>query len=170
MHSRKLRECLRLGAFNALLTEQCDAIHRTIKDDFKHAIVYGRSVKHQPQRVGLSHELADEDIGRFKGKQKREIWISKLTSHSLDRQAVEDLIQVLDPHSPERADPSVRVCANMSLRLDLTGKVSGTCVRRHHTRAWMDRLVHGIIIRGEVLYLLRSACTALLLVVDPLKV
>jgi len=42
---------------------QCNAIHRTIKDQFKHAIVYGRSVKHQPQRVGLSHELADEDIG-----------------------------------------------------------------------------------------------------------
>lgn len=46
-----------------ILTKQCDSIHRTIKDDFKHAIVYGRSVKHQPQRVGLSHELGDEDIG-----------------------------------------------------------------------------------------------------------
>ena len=48
---------------------ECNAIHRTIKDQFKHAIVYGRSVKHQPQRVGLAHELADEDIGtqlRFK--------------------------------------------------------------------------------------------------------
>jgi hypothetical protein len=44
---------------------QCNAIHRTIKDQFKHAIVYGRSVKHQPQRVGLAHELADEDIGTF---------------------------------------------------------------------------------------------------------
>lgn len=44
---------------------QCNAIHRTIKDEFKHAIVYGRSVKHQPQRVGLSHELADEDIGTW---------------------------------------------------------------------------------------------------------
>jgi ribosome-interacting GTPase 1 len=32
-------------------------------EQFKHAIVYGKSVKHQPQRVGLSHELADEDIG-----------------------------------------------------------------------------------------------------------
>ncbi|KAJ5246145.1 Ribosome-interacting GTPase 1 [Penicillium chermesinum] len=40
----------------------CNAIHRSIKDQFKHAIVYGRSVKHQPQRVGLAHELADEDI------------------------------------------------------------------------------------------------------------
>lgn len=27
--------------------------------------MYGKSVKHQPQRVGLSHELADEDIGMF---------------------------------------------------------------------------------------------------------
>lgn len=41
---------------------QCNAIHKTIVDQFKIAIVYGRSVKHQPQRVGLSHELGDEDI------------------------------------------------------------------------------------------------------------
>ncbi|MCJ1384653.1 GTP-binding protein rbg1 [Xylographa soralifera] len=40
----------------------CNAIHKTIVEQFKQAIVYGQSVKHQPQRVGLSHELADEDI------------------------------------------------------------------------------------------------------------
>jgi len=40
----------------------CNSIHKTIVDNFKHAIVYGKSCKHQPQRVGLSHELADEDI------------------------------------------------------------------------------------------------------------
>jgi hypothetical protein len=34
-------------------------------EQFKQAIVYGKSVKHQPQRVGLSHELADEDISQF---------------------------------------------------------------------------------------------------------
>lgn len=34
-------------------------------EQFKHAIVYGQSVKHQPQRVGLSHELADEDISTW---------------------------------------------------------------------------------------------------------
>jgi hypothetical protein len=27
-------------------------------------VVYGKSVKHQPQRVGLAHELADEDISK----------------------------------------------------------------------------------------------------------
>ena len=43
---------------------QCNAIHKTIVEQFKHAIVYGQSVKHQPQRVGLSHELADEDISK----------------------------------------------------------------------------------------------------------
>ena len=41
---------------------QCNAIHKTIVEQFKQAIVYGQSVKHQPQRVGLTHELADEDI------------------------------------------------------------------------------------------------------------
>lgn len=44
------------------MVHQCNAIHKTILEQFKHAIVYGQSVKHQPQRVGLSHELADEDI------------------------------------------------------------------------------------------------------------
>ncbi len=43
---------------------QCNAIHRTIVEQFRVAVVYGKSVKHQPQRVGLSHELADEDIGK----------------------------------------------------------------------------------------------------------
>lgn len=40
----------------------CQAIHKDLKDLFKHAIVYGKSVKHQSQRVGLTHELADEDV------------------------------------------------------------------------------------------------------------
>lgn len=40
----------------------CKSIHKSILEVFKYAIVYGRSVKHQPQRVGLSHELMDEDI------------------------------------------------------------------------------------------------------------
>ena len=30
--------------------------------DNRVAVVYGRSVRHQPQRVGLSHVLEDEDI------------------------------------------------------------------------------------------------------------
>ena len=49
-------------SFSKLIRCQCNAIHKTIVEQFKHAIVYGQSVKHQPQRVGLTHELADEDI------------------------------------------------------------------------------------------------------------
>ena len=33
-------------------------------ETFKIAIVYGKSVKHQPQRVGLTHQLEDEDISK----------------------------------------------------------------------------------------------------------
>ncbi|PUU74712.1 P-loop containing nucleoside triphosphate hydrolase protein [Tuber borchii] len=48
---------------NACTVEDfCKAIHKSIIDSFKIAIVYGSSVKHQPQRVGLSHVLEDEDV------------------------------------------------------------------------------------------------------------
>lgn len=40
----------------------CNSIHRDMKKYFKHALVWGRSAKHSPQRVGLSHKLADEDV------------------------------------------------------------------------------------------------------------
>lgn len=46
------------------MLNQCNSIHKTIIEQFRVAIVYGRSVKHQPQRVGLAHELADEDISQ----------------------------------------------------------------------------------------------------------
>lgn len=40
----------------------CDNIHKTIMKQFKVALVWGGSVKHQPQRVGKEHELMDEDV------------------------------------------------------------------------------------------------------------
>ena len=40
----------------------CNRIHKTLKLTFKFGLVWGASAKHRPQRVGLSHELVDEDI------------------------------------------------------------------------------------------------------------
>jgi len=40
----------------------CHSIHRTIVKDFKYAMVWGRSVKFSPQRVGISHDLLEDDI------------------------------------------------------------------------------------------------------------
>jgi hypothetical protein len=37
-------------------------LHKGILKDLKYALVWGSSVKYQPQRVGKEHELADEDI------------------------------------------------------------------------------------------------------------
>jgi ribosome-interacting GTPase 1 len=42
--------------------EFCRRIHKTLLDQFKHARVWGQSVKHKPQKVGLKHVLLDEDI------------------------------------------------------------------------------------------------------------
>lgn len=37
-------------------------IHKELLKDFKFALVWGASAKHNPQHVGLSHQLADEDV------------------------------------------------------------------------------------------------------------
>lgn len=40
----------------------CNHIHRDFVKKFKYALVWGRTVKHQPQRVGLKTQLSDEDV------------------------------------------------------------------------------------------------------------
>lgn len=47
---------------NSTIEDVCDRIHRTLKDTFKYALVWGASARHVPQRVGLSHSVADEDV------------------------------------------------------------------------------------------------------------
>lgn len=40
----------------------CNSIHKSLVEDFRNAVVWGTSVKHQPQHVGLTHVLQDEDV------------------------------------------------------------------------------------------------------------
>lgn len=40
----------------------CHAIHRSMVDKFKYALVWGTSVKFNPQRVGLTHVMHHEDV------------------------------------------------------------------------------------------------------------
>jgi uncharacterized protein len=40
----------------------CKTIHRDLLGNFKYALVWGRSTRHNPQRCGLAHALADEDV------------------------------------------------------------------------------------------------------------
>jgi ribosome-interacting GTPase 1 len=40
----------------------CKQIHNTLTREFKYALVWGVSAKHSPQRVGLIHQLSDEDV------------------------------------------------------------------------------------------------------------
>jgi small GTP-binding protein len=46
----------------ATIEQVCDRVHRGMKDDFRYALVWGKSVKFGGQRVGLSHRLMDEDV------------------------------------------------------------------------------------------------------------
>lgn len=47
---------------NSTIEDVCDQIHRTLKESFKYALVWGASARHVPQRVGLGHVVADEDV------------------------------------------------------------------------------------------------------------
>lgn len=40
----------------------CNRIHRGLLKQFKHALIWGASAKHRPQRVGKEHVLEDEDV------------------------------------------------------------------------------------------------------------
>lgn len=40
----------------------CDGIHRDFKTNFKYALVWGSSTKHNPQKCGLNHVVHDEDV------------------------------------------------------------------------------------------------------------
>ncbi len=44
------------------ILEVCNKIHRSMKDDFRYAMVWGKSVKFGGQKVGVTHRLLDEDI------------------------------------------------------------------------------------------------------------
>jgi len=42
--------------------EVCNKIHRNMKDEFRYAMVWGKSVKFGGQKVGINHRLLDEDV------------------------------------------------------------------------------------------------------------
>lgn len=46
----------------ATVSDVCEKLHRDLKKDFRYAIVWGKSVRHGGQRVGLEHALVDGDI------------------------------------------------------------------------------------------------------------
>ena len=50
------------GRHGTLVESACKQIHKSLLDNFDYAMVWGTSVKHTPQRVGLSHQLHDEDV------------------------------------------------------------------------------------------------------------
>jgi len=47
---------------NCTVEHVCHAIHRSIVNVFKYALVWGTSTKYSPQRVGISHKMHDEDV------------------------------------------------------------------------------------------------------------
>ena len=48
--------------FQFQVEDFCNKVHRSIIKEMKYALVWGSSVKHQPQKVGKDHQLNDEDV------------------------------------------------------------------------------------------------------------
>lgn len=48
--------------FFELNVSQCRTLHKSLLDNFRVALVWGTSAKHNPQRVGVNHVLEDEDV------------------------------------------------------------------------------------------------------------
>lgn len=46
----------------ATVEHSCHTIHRTLVQNFKYALVWGRSAKYNGQHVGLQHILSHEDV------------------------------------------------------------------------------------------------------------
>ena len=46
----------------ATVEDVCNRLHRDFADRFRYARVWGESAKHDAQRVGITHQLADGDI------------------------------------------------------------------------------------------------------------
>jgi len=46
----------------ATIGDVCDMVHRGMKDEFRYAQVWGKSVKFGGQRVGMTHHLMDQDV------------------------------------------------------------------------------------------------------------
>ncbi|EPS42276.1 hypothetical protein H072_3740 [Dactylellina haptotyla CBS 200.50] len=44
------------------IEDVCDQIHRSIKERFRYALVWGASAKHSPQRTGLNHQVMEGDV------------------------------------------------------------------------------------------------------------
>ncbi|XGW16362.1 hypothetical protein V3C99_001657 [Haemonchus contortus] len=51
-----------LNAEKNTVDDLCLKIHKSLQKDFKNALVWGASAKHNPQRVGREHVLVDEDV------------------------------------------------------------------------------------------------------------
>lgn len=47
---------------NATVLDICNKLHRDLKKDFRYALVSGKSVKFEGQRVSINHVLEDEDV------------------------------------------------------------------------------------------------------------
>jgi len=44
------------------VAEVCERLHRDLKKNFRYALISGKSVKHEQQRVGLEHVVAEGDV------------------------------------------------------------------------------------------------------------
>lgn len=87
------------GRHGTSVEAACKQIHRTLLVSFDYAMVWGTSVRHTPQRVGLSHMCSDEDVIQIVKKKTN---LKELDPHN-QLQAWKDPKKSKQQHRKEKA-------------------------------------------------------------------
>ena len=61
------------GRHGTTIESACKQVHKSLLQSFEYGMVWGTSVKHTPQRVGLAHQLHDEDVIQIVKKRGNDI-------------------------------------------------------------------------------------------------
>eukprot|EP00808_Paulinella_micropora_P000379 g41239.t1 len=101
---------------NSTVKMFCQRIHKSLLEQFKYALVWGSSVKHKPQKVGLDHVLEDEDVVQVIKKVQGFSWVHSPFSNDSPLSRLQRLLGVNRRVTPAGVVPAAAPTQSIPLR------------------------------------------------------